>query len=134
MKMQKGIGKIVIGVFAAMTLGGCRLKGAEGFLAATTPPPQGQGHLGTAAWPGDPYAKGGIAEASGGLYPGTNYGKGARITAAAVNPSFDQPAKGSGSQPGEFTNEAASGFGKSNGPGLQASPSDVNSLSSRHGQ
>ncbi|MEZ0327047.1 MAG: hypothetical protein ACAH95_14200 [Fimbriimonas sp.] len=132
--MQKGLGKVAVGVLAAMMLGGCRFKGAEGFMAATTPMPDGQGHLGEAPWKGDPYTEGGIGDANGGLHPQTNYGKGSTITSGAVNPAFDQPAKGSGSQPGEYTNEAASGFGKSNGPGLQSSPSDVNNLSSRHGQ
>jgi hypothetical protein len=132
--MRNGFGKVAIGLCAVMTLGGCRFKGGESFMSATTPMPEGKGHLGTAAWKGDPYTNGGIGEANGGLKPGTNYGKDSRVTNAPVNPAFDQPAKGSGSQPGEYTNAAASGFGRSNGPGLQASPSDVNSLSSRRGQ
>ncbi len=132
--MRKGFGKVAIGLLAVMMLGGCRFKGAEAFLAATTPMPDGKGHLGTADWSGDEYALGGIADATGGLQPGTNYGKGAMATSAPVNAAFDQPAKGSGSQPGEYTNEASSGFGKSNGPGMQPAPSNVNSLSSRHGQ
>jgi hypothetical protein len=129
--MRNGFGKVFVGLLALSALGGCRSKGIESFTSASTPVPP----LGGAEWGGDPYAKGGIAEASGGTQPQTNYGKGARAGGAAnVDPVYDQPAKGSGSQPGEFTSEARGGFGKSNGPGLQPSPSDVNSLSGRAGQ
>ncbi|HSI73927.1 MAG TPA: hypothetical protein VK934_12190 [Fimbriimonas sp.] len=129
--MRNGFGKVFVGLLALSALGGCRSKGLESFNSATTPVPP----LGGAKWGGDPYTAGGIAEASGGTIAATNYGKGARPnTAANVDPVYDQPAKGSGSQPGEFTGEARGGFGRSNGPGLQASPSDVNSLSGRAGQ
>jgi hypothetical protein len=134
--MRNGFGKSVFGLLIlAGALGGCRFKGGESFLAVTTPMPEHKGHLGTADWKGDPYAAGGIAEASGGTVILKTYGKGARSNVPGkLDTSFDQPAKGSGQQPGEFTNEARGGFGKSNAPGLQASPSDVNSLPARSGQ
>jgi hypothetical protein len=132
MEMRNGIGKWAFGVLLASTvLGGCRLKGVESFLAVTTP----NGPIGEAAWGGDEYAAGGIAEASGGLHSKTQYGNGAKNNGTgSFDTGYDQPAKGSGQQPGEFTNEANSGFGKNNGPGLQAAPSDVNSISARAGQ
>ena len=118
-------------VLAGCFLGGCRWKGAESFLTATTPqePIGGKGQ-----WSGDPYAKSSVAEASGGTITTSNYGKGARTgTNAPLVPSYDQPAKGSGQQPGEFTVEAGPGYGKVNGPAMQASPSEAASLSTKGG-
>lgn len=129
--MRNGFGKLVLGVMVAgFVLSGCRFKGVESFLTSTTPqPPIGQSNE---TWKGDEYARGGIAEASGGLNAETNYGKGARAnTTAPVVPSYDQPAKGIGGQAPEYPVQAGPGYGHSNGPALQNSPSDAYSQTVR---
>ncbi len=111
---------------------GCRFKGYESFRSATTPRPDfyKDRQFGESA-PKDSvaadwgkYSNGGIADASGGLNPQTRYGTGARQT-GSVLPGYDQPQKGSGQQKGEYPNAAAPGYGQTNAPAFQPSPSDV---------
>ena len=115
-----------IGLIAIVGLGvsGCRFKGVESFLSATTP----QEHVPVK---GDPYARGGIADATGGVNPATNYGKGSDPNSKSKVSSYDQPAKGAGQQPGEPTVDAAPGYGKSNAPALQPAPGSSSSTSTR---
>ncbi len=107
-----------------MGLVGCRYKGGESFLSATTP----QEHVPVK---GDPYTNGGIASASGGLKTATNYGKGSDANSPGKVSSYDQPAKGVGQHPGDPTVDAAPGYGKSNAPAFQAEPSSTSSTSVR---
>jgi hypothetical protein len=106
-------------------LGGCRFKGGESFLTATTPQPrQEDGRFGS--WGGDPYAKADMGEASGGVYTRRNYGAGARTDGTGpLNPAFDQPAKGTGLHPGDQSVEARPGFGHTNAPAHQNLPGSV---------
>jgi hypothetical protein len=104
------------------------MKGEESFLSATTPNQPG-------SFNGDPYGSVGLAEATGGTKPMTPYGAGSNPNATApVNPAYDQPAKGTGQQPGEFPVRAAAGFGNSNAPANQPLPSDVSNPTVRTGQ
>lgn len=108
----------LLGLLVLPMLVGCyRVKGFASFESATTPiPPKG-------TWAGDPYANGGIADATGGVKTATNYGKGAKTgSSATANPGYDQPTKGSGLQPGENNGQAKPGFGTSNAPALQQDP------------
>jgi hypothetical protein len=111
-------------------LAGCHSDGIDSFDAATTPVPR----IGDAAWKGDKYAYAGAAGASGGTKPDTQYGDTARGTRGKLNPSFDQPAKGVGQQPGEYPVEANVGFGHSNAPANQPSPNQANDITTRGGQ
>lgn len=108
-------------------LSGCglvRFKGVESFESATTLPTEPR------TLKGDPGASGGIAMASGGNHAKTLYGDGASLTATApLVPTYDQPAKGSGNQPGENPVEAAPGYGHDNGPAFQNPPGEANSTS-----
>lgn len=107
---------ISLGVVA---LAGCRFKGAEGFISATTPVEYKVGK-------GDPYASGGIAGATGGTNVTTNYGKGARnVSTGKLDPKLDQPAKGVGQEPGENPVTAGSGYGNSNAPAHQIDPANA---------
>ena len=118
--------QFAIVLVAVALLGGCRFKGLESFESATSV-------SGTErTLPGDPGASGGISTASGGTKTVTRYGEGARKTAPeALVPAYDQPAKGSGQQPGEGTIEAAPGYGHANGPAFQNAPGAVSSTSTR---
>ena len=117
-------GKLVLLGLAVFALGGCRYKGWESFMSATTP-----NHpmvKGPRLVQGDAYAFGGIGQATGGLKPATNYGVGSDPNSPApVNPSFDQPEKGSGQQLGDYPNVAQPGAGQENGPGLQPRPDSL---------
>jgi len=105
---------------------GCRFKSWESFESATTPAAR------ASEWKGDEGSFGGIQEATGGLKSQTSYGFGARNnTTAKLNASYDQPAKGSGQQPGENTVEAAPGYGKINSPAFQSSPETIGTSSMR---
>jgi len=118
--------KFAVVLIAGALLGGCRFKGVESFESATTVPDQPR------TLPGDAGASGGIASASGGLKTVTRYGEGARKDAPeALNPSYDQPAKGSGQQPGEGTIQSAPGYGHANGPAFQNTPGTVSSTTTR---
>ena len=110
--------KLAIVAISVIALGaaGCRLKGVEGFKSATTPVDYKNGV-------GDPYASGGIANATGGLDVTTSYGQGAKDKPTGVlNAKLDQPAKGTGNLPGEQTQAAAAGYGNLNGPAYQPTP------------
>lgn len=111
-----------LALFATVALSavGCRFKGYEGFVEATTPRPD----LYEYPKHSDPYGDGGVADATGGLDPRVQYGKGAQDK-GTVMPGYDQPAKGSGQMPGEYPNVAQSGHVQSNAPSFQPSPSDV---------
>ena len=108
-------------------LGGCnlvRFKGVESFESATTLPTEPR------TLRPDPGTSGGIASASGGTRTKTRYGEGASLTSTApLVPSYDQPAKGSGNQPGENPVEAAPGYGHDNGPAFQNPPGEANTTS-----
>jgi hypothetical protein len=124
--MLSNSSKFGLVLLAASLLGGCRFKGYESFESATTVPDQPR------TLSGDAGASGGIASASGGTKTVTRYGEGARKTAPEpLVPSYDQPAKGSGQQPGEGTVEAAPGYGHANGPAFQNAPGSVASTSTR---
>ncbi len=111
--MKAGIAFPII-LFVLVASAGCRFKSPESFESATSvqefdKPVQG-----------DKYSNGGIADASGGTKDGTQYGTGAKTGPGAVmNPTRDNPAKGSGTRPGEDP-----GTGHGNGPVYQGSPSD----------
>ena len=119
---------------------GCRSDGVDSFVSATTPNPP----IGAAEWKGDHYTSSGVAEASGGTLAKTQYGNvypheegqrgGTRPAAAKLNPSFDQPAKGTGNQPGEYPVESNPGTGHSNAPANQPLPGQVDDTTVRRGQ
>lgn len=93
---------------------GCRFKSPESFISATDKADFG------AKVEGDPYTNGGIADATGGTKDATQYGTGAKKGAGTtMNVDRDQPAKGSGTLPGENP-----GTGHSNGPVYQGDPSE----------
>ena len=126
MKMKLNRAALAVLAFSVVGFGleGCRYKGGESFLSATTV----QEHV---AVKGDPYTRGGIADATGGVNPSTNYGKGADPKSPNKVSSYDQPAKGVGQQPGEAMVEAAAGHGKSNAPAFQSDASSSSSTSTR---
>jgi len=122
MVMRNDIAKLVA-LVGVVLVGGCRFKGVESFKTATTPVNYAQERL-MEHTKGDPYANGGIAYASAGSRLKTRYGIGANANSTEkVNPKLDQPAKGSGQQPGEEGGDAAPGYGKSNAPANQPLPS-----------
>ena len=97
------------GIVVTLMASGCRVKGFESFKSATTPTEFKDQYV------GDKYSNGGIADATGGVKPDAQYGAGAKKGAGVVmNTQYDQPAKGTGNQPGEN-----SGTGKGNGPVMQ---------------
>ena len=111
---------VIFAVAGLAVLSGCRFKGVEGFRAATTPVDYKDGQ-------GDPYTKGGIADATGGVVTGAQYGTGARKNPmGTLNPKLDQPAKGSGQEPGEQSQAASAGHGNSNAPSSQPLPGSAN--------
>jgi hypothetical protein len=113
-----GYGKLVALFVVCVALAGCRNKGWESFVSATETNP-----VGAAPVPGDPYGFGSVAVANGGLKYKTNYGAGANPTStAAVNPTIDQPEKGTGQMPGEYPDDTS--YGQSKGPALQPQPGD----------
>lgn len=109
----------------AIAVVGCkpRIKALESFTAATTPHP-------ATNWAGDVYSYGGIAQSSGGLRPGTFYGRGANPQ-GRPNPSYDRPAKGTGLQPGEVPPTAAPWWAQSNAPIYQPAPGEENAHGTR---
>jgi hypothetical protein len=107
----------LVGLLVGLVSIGCRPRGVESFISATTPVKTAD------KYEGDQYANGGIADASGGTKTEAQYGKGAKSGAdAQPNYGYDQPAKGSGQQPGENP-----GTGVGNGPALQGNPGDYSS-------
>ncbi len=103
-----------------MLAAGCRFKGGESFISATTPRayPNGQG---------DPYSNGGIAGATGGTNVKTHYGEGARKSpTGTLDAKLDQPAKGSGQRPGEQPQEGVAGYGNVNAPIAQPGAGETN--------
>ncbi len=122
----KGSTAILGTAMLGLLLSGCRWKGYESFSSATTPHPP----VGT--WKGDPYASGGSADATGGVNAKTTYGKGARSGPGVVaNPNYDQPAKGTGLQPGENNGKAKEGHANSNAPALQDQPGEYSPNAAR---
>ncbi len=124
--------KDVLVITLALAVGsmttGCRFKGIESFKSATTPVEYKDGI-------GDPYASGGIASATGGTNTVTQYGKGALAQGRGkLDPSFDQPAKGTGQHAGEAPVQSRQGFGNSNAPANQTVPQDVQNPSARSGK
>ncbi len=120
--------RLAILAAALVVLGGCRFKGGESFTSATTPnEPAVAGQTNS-----DKYGSGGLADATGGLKPKTHYTEGERAgTTDKLDPVLNQPANGSGQQPGENGVGAAPGFGNNNSPASQPKPSDVNNVSAR---
>ena len=117
---MRSVVRLALLAAVAVSAAGCRFKGYEGFVNATTPRPD------LYAYPkhDDPYGDGGVADATGGLDPRTPYGKGARQDATVV-PAYDQAQKGSGQMEGEYPNVARGGHAQTNAPSFQPSPSDV---------
>ena len=101
---------------------GCRFKAPESFVASTTPNPP-------TTWEGDPYSYGGIEEASGGLDTRVQYGAGARRGAGVS--SYDDPAKGTGLQPGEVPGENVPWWAGQNAPAWQPRPSEIDANGTR---
>lgn len=133
MWMRNGLVRILV-LSSLVVVAGCspRFKGVEAFKTSSTPVDYQANREKPDAWQGDPYANGGSANASGGLNTVTNYGAGARSDAPErLNPKYDQPQKGSGQNPGEYTNQGAPGFGVTNAPALQPQPESVNGPSAR---
>jgi len=132
-QLPKYLGFLIL----ATSLSGCnlvRFKGVESFNSATTPVKYSSSDP-NREWKGDPYSYGGVANGSGGQNPKTAYGLGSDPNSPdPVNPAMDQPAKGVGQQPGEFHVDPGNGYGITNAPIAQPSPSDVNSLGSRNGR
>lgn len=122
-------------VLVAVTLSGCgfvRFKGVESFNTATTPVkytsslPDGQ------KWAGDPYGFGGAARGAGGTITTTSYGQGADPESKGpVNIRLDQPEKGVGQRAGEYHQDHVTGYGLTNSPISQPTPSDASSLAAK---
>jgi hypothetical protein len=111
---------ILASLSAVLMVSGCRFKGVEGFEKATTPVDYVQQNKENNVQ-GDPYANGGIAYASAGKRVHTRYGTGANMGSTdKIDPKMDQPAKGTGQQPGELGGDA-DGHGQSNAPANQGS-------------
>jgi hypothetical protein len=107
----------VIAVLVAIVASGCRFKGIESFVTATTPHPKKD------KYEGDKYSDGGLADSTGGVKVYSSHSSGAKKGAEAkMNTAYDTPAKGTGQQPGENP-----GKGGSNGPVMQGSSSVVGS-------
>jgi len=131
-----GFSKFVGLAFLAFALSGCavRWKGVEGFNAAVTPVKYSSSPDTPAdqKWPGDPYASGGTARGSGGTNTATNYGLGSDPNSLdPVNPRLDQPEKGVGQQAGEYHADHATGYGLTNSPVSQSTPSDAASIAAK---
>lgn len=106
-----------------LSFAGCRFKGPESFVQATTPNPPTN-------WAGDAYSWGGIADATGGLQDQVQYGTGAR-KGAGVFPSYDDPAKGTGLQPGEIPGENVPWWAGQNAPAWQPRPGEIDANNTR---
>lgn len=118
---------LVVGMLTTLALSGCRFKGGESFASSTTP--QETFDRATSDWKGDPYASSGIAEATGGLKPATQYSEGARSTSdQKTDPFYNRPEYGSGTRPGELGTEAAPGHAFTNAPSLQGGPNTGNTV------
>jgi len=105
---------------------GCsmRFQGGEAFSSALTPVDYAAERQKPGAWKGDPYAFGGSADASGGTKPQTSYGAGARPDSSEpFDVRMNNPAKGTGRNPGEFPTYADPSYGNSNAPFAQPRPS-----------
>jgi hypothetical protein len=97
------------------TLVGCRPRGIESFVSATTPQEN------TGKYKGDEYSSGGIGDANGGRIITSTRDKGAKKGAGAVMDTVhDAPMKGTGNQPGELP-----AGGVSNGPAMQGTAASV---------
>lgn len=99
---------------------GCRFKGYEAFVGATTPRPD----LEQYPKKGETFGDNGLADSSGGLSPQTRYGVGANPDGKPL-PGYDQPQKGSGQERNEYPNVASAGHAQTNAPSFQPTPSDV---------
>jgi hypothetical protein len=111
---------------AILLFTGCRWQGAEGFVSATTTVNYAAEREKPDAWKGDPYAFGGVADASGGLKTQTQYGAGApKDDTAPLNVRMAQPMKGTGQNAGEYPVHGDPSYGNSNAPVAQPTPSDV---------
>ena len=100
----------ILGLGLGLVLGGCRSKGVESFISATTP------HEEKPRYMGDSGSNGGVGGANSGTKLGYETGGRAKGTVS----KYDDPAKGSGSQPGE--NPGAGGL---NGPVMQHKTNDA---------
>ena len=115
MTMRSDLVKLAA-LLGVVLLAGCRFKGVEAFVTATTPVEYDRSH-------GDRYGNGGIAYATGGEKVGTRYGAGSDPNSPGkVDPKMDRPAYGTGQQPGEMGGVAAAGHANSNAPANQPSP------------
>lgn len=117
-------------LFAAVivSVAGCRFKGYESFSKATSDRAEeskaidfGESAKSAERREWGKYSGGGIAMANGGLNAQTRYGLGAQKD-GKVMPGFDQPAKGTGQQPGEYPNAASDGHAQTNAPAFQPAP------------
>jgi hypothetical protein len=112
-----------------VSVAGCRFKGFESFSKATSSRGEEskEFNFGESAKANDPrrewgkYSGGGIAEANGGLNTQTRYGLGAQKDGKVMQ-GFDQPTKGTGQLPGEYSGGSAAGHGQSNAPAFQPEP------------
>jgi hypothetical protein len=120
-------------VVASLSMSGCiRFKGVEAFNTATTPVKYTSSLPADRKWNGDAYGLGGEARGSGGTNTKTTYGEGADpASTAPVNGRLDQPEKGVGKQAGEYHQDHVTGYGLTNSPISQSTPSDANSLAGR---
>lgn len=118
---------IVAVLLLGVAVSGCRFKGAESFNTSVSP-------YGEPAQKGDDYTYGGIADANGGQKVRASYSKGAPAFDAngKVDPSYDQPAKGTGQHPGEYPNTARAGYGNVNAPAFQPLPGSINPTGSHN--
>lgn len=104
----------ILGLVLGLFLTGCRSKAAESFISATTP------HEEKPRYMGDKGSNGGMGGANSGTKLAYESGARAKGTVSA----YDDPAKGTGQQPGE--NPSAGG---PNGPAMQNKV--TNSISGR---
>ncbi len=116
-----------LALFAAVAASvvGCRFKGYEGFVNASSTKPESYDYTsGANNTLHDRYGDNGIAAATGGLDAKTRYGQGANPNGTPL-PGYDQPQKGSGQERNEYPNVASAGHAQTNAPSFQPSPSDV---------
>jgi hypothetical protein len=105
----------ILGLVVGLLLTGCQPKSVASFISATTP------HDEKPRYMGDKVSNGGM----GGANSGTRLGKDNGGRAKGTVSEYDDPAKGTGNQPGE--NPGAGGM---NGPAMQSKV--TNSISGRY--
>jgi hypothetical protein len=104
----------ILGLVLGLLLTGCRSKAAESFISAVTPNEEKPRYM------GDKHSNGGMGGANSGTKLG--YESGSRNVGTVS--TYDDPAKGTGNQPGENP-----GAGGPNGPAMQNNV--TNSISGR---